>query len=348
MATEEQKDITPENVFDVKVAKLAMDSRFGSLVFDKANEKLSKTQSWLKEAHDLGYKDLLLRSEAGQVESFINQLAEHLQWLRKFDIGAVPNAKQEHDAFETRVDGFYDTVYRQIVMVILTFLREERRRENPNQQQTDEEVKKVIQIRTDLENELKKVREETEKLRIAGKEVGSAKGERAAVRLASHFNQETTNYKQMADKWFWAVIASYVILLCILGYLGFLAVSYFNQVLAVPGTAIDTGAIWSIGIAKLVIIAALWHGLSFVVKNYNVNSHLAAVNRHRAAVARTLEDFIAVEEQQEKPRLSEMLQNATESMFKHAPIGFVSKTEKESSTPVLQIVNDLMGIKNQG
>ena len=94
------------------------------------------------------------------------------------------------------------------------------------------------------------------------------------------------------------------------------------------------------------IIAALWYRLSFIVKNYNVNSHLAAVNRHRAAVARTLEDFIVAEQQQENPRLSEILQNATEAMFKHAPIGFVSKTEKESSAPVLQIVNDLIGIKN--
>ena len=103
MTDAEQKDITPENVFDVKVAKLAMDSRFGSLVFDKANEKLSKAQSWLKEAHDLGYKDLLLRSEAAQVESLTNQLVEHLKWLRLFDIGTVANAKQEHDAFESRV-----------------------------------------------------------------------------------------------------------------------------------------------------------------------------------------------------------------------------------------------------
>ena len=107
---------------------------------------------------------------------------------------------------------------------------------------------------------------------------------------------------------------------------------------------VDRGVVWGAIISKLVIVAAFWYGLSFVIKNYNVNSHLASVNRHRATVARTLEDFIAVEQQQETPRLSEILQNATEAMFKNAPIGFISKAEKETGNPVLQIINEIMGV----
>lgn len=343
----EPEPINPENVFDANVSELAMDSRFGSLVFDNANKKLSKVQDWLKEAHDLGYKEVLLQDDINRVDSFINQLAQHLEWLRIFDIGAVENAKLEHDQFETRVDAFFNNAYTEILKNVLQFLREERRRENPSGRQTDEELKKLVKLRTDLEAELKNVREETEKLRIAGKDVGAAKGERAATRLASHFDQEAGNYKTAAGWWFWAVVAGYVLLIAVLGYLTLVAISSLEQVASGIQSGSNLGLLWTIGITKLVFVAALWYGLSFIVKNHNVNSHLAAVNRHRATVARTLEDFIAVEQQQEKPRLSEMLQNATDAMFKHTPVGFVSKTEKETATPVLQIVNDLIGVKNQ-
>lgn len=345
------KEIIKENVFEVDVPKLALDSRFGSLVFENANKKLTKTQIWLKEVYDLGYEELLLDSDKNQVNNLTKKLIEHLEWLRKFDIGAVVNAKSEHDNFESRIDGFFNDVYSQVLMKYLPFLREERRRQNPDQQQLDEEVKKVVQIRSDLENELKGIREETQKIRTTNKEVGSAKGERAAVRLAAHFDKEVEKYQDGAKYWFWAVVVGYGLVVGVLIWLGIIAMSSIKQLtLTIPtndvSVTLNPSVIWSAIVSKLVILAALWYGLSFVIKNYNVNSHLSAVNRHRAAVARTLEDFIAIEQQQEKPRLSEMLQNATDAMFKNAPIGYVSKTEKETSNPVLQIVNDLMGIRN--
>lgn len=340
------KKIDRENVFTIDVPKLALDSRFGSLVFENANKKLTKAQSYLKEVHELGYTELLNDNDTRQVEKLIGQLIEHLAWLQNFDIGAVANAKQEHDGFESRIDGFYNTVYDQILMRILPFLREERRREKPDEKQIDEEVKKIVQIRSDLENELGAIREETSKIRTTNKEVGSAKGERAAVRMAAHFDAEVTRYEGLAKYWLWGVIGGYAVVVGVLIWLGVMTASYVTQIITLPDT-VDTSAIWSAVVSKLVILAALWYGLSFVIKNYNVNSHLSAVNRHRAAVARTLEDFIAVEQQQENPNISGILQNATDAMFKNMPIGFVSKTEKEASNPVLQIVNDLMGVGRQ-
>lgn len=338
--------ITVENVFTVDVPKLALDSRFGSLVFENANKKLTKAQAFLREVFELGYEELLNDSDRNQVENLTNKLVGHLEWLRNFDIGAVANAKQEHDDFESRIDGFYNDVYSQVLMRLLPFLREERRREKPDEKQIDEEVKKIVQIRTDLENELGAIREETNKIRTTNKEVGSAKGERAAVRMAAHFDAEVTRYEGLAKYWLRGVIGGYIVVVGVLIWLGIMTASYVTQIVTLPNT-VDTSAIWSAVVSKLVILAALWYGLSFIIKNYNVNSHLSAVNRHRAAVARTLEDFIAVEQRQENPNISGILQNATDAMFKNMPIGFVSKTEKDASNPVLQIVNDLMGVGKQ-
>src|SRR3989344_9310569 len=99
------KEITQVDVFKVDVPKLALDSRFGSLVFENASKKLSKAQVWLKEVQDLGYAELLLKNDANQVINLTKTLSGLLEWVRKFDIGAVANAKQEHDNFNGRADG---------------------------------------------------------------------------------------------------------------------------------------------------------------------------------------------------------------------------------------------------
>ena len=209
-------------------------------------------------------------------------------------------------------------------------MREERRRENPDEKKLEEEIRKVSQLRGELEDELKSVREDVEKIKTTGNEVGAAKGERATLRLAQHFESEAEKYQDNARRWFKGVISGYLFVVCILIIF---VVLYLTKTVSFSIEA---------GVAKLVLAAALWYGLSFIVKNYNVNSHLAAVNRHRAAIARTLEDFLASNPQQK----AAMLRNATEAMFKNAPIGFISKAEKENTNPVLQIVNDLIGIRN--
>jgi GGDEF domain-containing protein len=324
-----------------------MDERFGSLKFEGANKKLKDIQKWLVETRDLGYDKLLIESDINIIKGYTTDLKKHLQWLLTFDIASnITNVKQEHDTFENTVNKHYNNVYQTLVMRLLPFLREERRRENPNERKLDEEVRQAAQLRVELEKELKTVRADIEQIKSIKQDVGVARGQRAAVRLAAHFDEETRGYQKSAKRWFWAVVGGYTLVVVVLGVFASFALMSVNELIATPSLTINKGVLWGAGIAKLVIAAALWYGLSFIIKNYNVSSHLAAVNRHRAAVARTLEDFIAVEQQQEKPRLSEMLRNATDAMFKHAPIGFVSKTEKENSQPILQIVNDLMGIRN--
>jgi hypothetical protein len=322
--------ITAENVFDVDVPKLALDSRFGSLVFENASKKLSKAQKWLKEAHDLKYTELLLPTGIGQIDTLTNQLVVHLEWLRVFDIGAVTNPKDEHDQFNSRIDSWFNGVFTQLSMGFLPFLREERRRENPDEKQFDEEIKKVVQIRSDLEEGLKNVREETQKIRSTDKAVGTAKGERASVRLAQYFENEATKYQMSADDWYLWLKRSYGGIIAVV--LGFGGWYWF-------GTPSLT---WQSGVAKLVFVATLWYGLSFLIRNYNINSHLAAVNRHRAAVARTLEDFIASSPEDK----TGVINSATDAMFKHTPIGFVSKTEKETGSPIYEIINNIMGARN--
>ena len=203
-------------------------------------------------------------------------------------------------------------------------LREERRRENPNQGKLDEEVKRAVQIRSELEEELETIKEETQKIRTTSKDVGSEKGRRAAVKMAAHFSAEVERYEGLSKKWLIGVVIGYAVIVGILIWMGTIAATYIKE-FAVLSENTDTSFIWGAVLSKLVILAALWYGLSFLIKNYNVNSHLASVNRHRTAVASTMEDFVAAEQQQEKPQISEVLQNASDAMFRNVAIGYVSK-----------------------
>ncbi|MEA2112521.1 MAG: hypothetical protein U9P50_00920 [Patescibacteria group bacterium] len=348
MTTTEQ--ITTENVLETDIKALAMNSDFGKMVFENANKKLTKAQNWLEEAKDLEYDKLLeVGTDKNKIKSFIDQLITHLEWLRNFDIGTVPNAQAEHDNFEGRVDSYYNSVYQEMVMKYLPFLREEKRRQNPQEKELEAEVRKVSQLRTSLEKELEKVKTDTEKIRKTGKEVGSAKGTRATVGTGQHFGNEVMRYEKLAKIWLILAVIGYAIIIGILIWLGIKTFSYVENLIELSKNpeASYISSIWGVVVSKLVILATLWYGLSFIIKNYNVNSHLASINRHRATVAKTLEDFISAEQQQEKPRMSEMLQNATEAMFKNAPIGFISKTEKETGNPVLQIINGLMGANDK-
>ena len=419
----EKIDITTENVFEVEIKKLALDERFGALKFEYALDKLLKIQEWLKEAHDLNYQGLLMGDDYSIVEGSINELVFFLRELQVFDISAVSNPKAEQDSFNQHVDNSYQEVYTKIAMRILPFLREEKRREDPEQQKLDAEVARISEIRSGLEKELEKAQneisqnadvisnlnseleevknerekanktrfglenelikateeaknerkktnkvrsnlestlEEVEKekkqieevrynlkvsleeykkerrrIRGAGRDIGSEKGGIAAVNLWSHFNNESKHYEAEADRWFhWVRIGYFTVvpISIILGGIISIAVMLF-----------DANIKWQAVVSNSAIFIALWSALYFVVRNYNINSHLCSVNRHRAAVAKTLDDFIAVEQQEEDPRLSEVLQNASESMFKNFETGYMPKVEKDTGNSVVQIINDTMG-----
>ncbi|MCA9354354.1 MAG: hypothetical protein KC877_02430 [Candidatus Kaiserbacteria bacterium] len=372
------EEVTRRNALDVNVSEIALDTRFGSLVFDNADKKLSRVQSWLKEAQALATADTLIQEDLNYLKITLKRLAEHLQWLVQFRLEDVSNARQESDLFNQRVDDFYNDAHKEIAMRILPYLREEIRRTNPDEKKLDEEIQKVVEIRKELESGLSLIKEETSKIRSGNKEVGEEMGKRAAVSMASHFQAEAAKYSIQSNRWLVTVVVGYILVIGGLIWTGYEAYTSVNEFIQQQETivsnqarigfslsatsadavadnlsnidevhAVSSTVMWTALISKLVIIAALWFGLSFIIKNYNVSSHLSSINRHRAAIARTLDDFIAYEQQQEGSNTAKVLQNATDAMFKNISIGYVSKIEKDNSNPVLQIFNDLMGIRNQ-
>lgn len=338
-------EITRSSVLEVPIKELAEKRSAQGLDFSETANKLVLIQNWLSDTIKFEFTSILSPDDCNQVIAYIDELIQRLEWLRVLDFGTLTSApRPEFEAYVAAVNALHTRAYNFLFKDILPLLRDEIRRKNPDNEKIEEELKKIVGLRKDLEREVNEAKTEAEKIRSGIKDEGVAKGDRASLLLAVYFDDEVNRYTTSANRWLSVVMVGYGIVLFFLYYLGTLTEGYIEAIIEVEKT-IPIKDVWFLIISKIVILAALWFGLSFLIKNFNVNSHLAAVNRHRAAVARTLADFIVAEQSQEAPRLSEMLQSATNAMFKNSPIGFVSKTEKEASNPVLQIVNDVMGLR---
>lgn len=313
-----------EDLKSIDLRTLATNKDLGRLNFASILGELEELRELFFELEELNFQERLTESESKSVEQHKERFIKLLNELRTFDIGQ-PDSQQRHDQLEEQVRNHYSSTL-QSLRGVLVYLRQEIALEGKDEKQLQEELKAASSARKQLEEELVAFRSEREAISAEKKRVESGKGELAATKLALHFESEVNNhYGERAEMWFWVVLASFAVLLVFIfgvsGYYTFLG--DWEQVSLQEG------------IAKILLFSALWYGLSFAIKNYNVNSHLVAVNRHRAAVARTLEDFLEAAPK----RQAEMLKNATEAMFNNAPIGFITKAEGESKDPLLEIVN---------
>ncbi|HMO77973.1 MAG TPA: hypothetical protein PKD95_02145 [Candidatus Paceibacterota bacterium] len=332
--SERPEKISDENVLSVDVSAIAQDRRFDELTFDNAKKKLPKIQKWLIEARDLGAQDLLIEADRNLVSSLTKDLIQHLDNLLTFEIRTTnTTALSEHDALESRIDSFYNSVYQQLPMRILPFLRQEASLNSKDEKALADEQKAATQARKQAEDILDQLNKDLNEFSERKKQLENTAGEVGAKALAIYFKKETDGYQDKADVWFNAALGLYALFTSIV-----IGVAYYYSFNKEGGWSSLT---WQEGVGKLAIFALLWYSLSFVVKNYNVNSHLAAINRHRAAVAGTLEDFLV----SGPSATGEMLQNGTDAMFKHSPIGFITKAEKENGNPLLEIVNKIISPK---
>jgi hypothetical protein len=315
------QDILQQPLEKMDIKSLAVDSeRFGPLGFEKSLPVLETLREVFVDFAKFGYETRLPSNLTEFFRRDRERFTEYLIRLSNFDLRSDPDFRSKHDSFENEIQSFYQDFFQRYGFWI-TYFRQDTERKSADRKAVEKERELLMEARKQSEallEELKKLKEEKERLQ-------STKGEVAAKKLAIHFKSEAEKYQSAARKWFFFIV---------IGYLGIIWA-------VICHTRFDNwaGISWQSAVSKGVFFAALWYGLSFLIRNYNINSHLAAVNRHRTAVANTLEDFLA----SGPSATGEMLQNGTQAMFKNVSIGFVGKAEKDSGNPILEIVNKVAG-----
>jgi hypothetical protein len=319
-------EITPENLKVLEIKQITLNTeKFGALVFEKAYPQLHEVRKQLVELEELEYATKLIPDEINNIGNLRKTLIGFLVKINNLDPKTDPSFNVNiRNNLEQEINGFYNHAV-SYMRGFLVYLRQEATLKTEDQQSLAEDRKKASVTLKQAESTLSLLQGKIEDLNKREKELQNTAGKVGAGALGIHFRTETEQYQKKADKWFVGVIVGYV---CIIVGLLSVALYYHNKGWQTMS--------WQAGTAKLIFFLSLWYGLSFFIRNYNVNSHLAAVNRHRSAVAGTLEDFLAA-----SPRQQEMLKNATEAMFKHAPVGFITRAEKESGNPIFEIINKI-------
>lgn len=320
-------DLSPENFWLIKVALYALSERLGPFKFSNANRKLEKIQKWLKEAKDLGYQSELSKEAQMHIDKYITEFIENIRWMADFDLGREGsfNFKQEHKNFEDKIDSFFNKVQVNLKEKYLPILWINVARETGGAQELDNELKATRKARKQAEEITKTLQSDLAEIKAEKKKIESGALELGSARMAAYFDKEVEKYEKQTKVWLGFGIASYLLLATVVIW----AISLlWDEAGTIP---------WQRLVLKAAIFAVLWYVVAFIARNYNVSSNLGAVNRHRAAVARTLEDYVRGNPQ----RQNEMWKNATEAMFQHLAIGYITKSEKDQGNPIYEIINNI-------
>lgn len=337
-------EITTESLKTLDIKALALDKeRFGPLTFDSSLPLLEKLREIFVELKEFEYGSTLPTNIAAEIKRQEPRFIDYLKRISTFDLKVDPNFKYTHDNYENEVQNFYDEIFR-VLAPYLTYLRQEAALKSRDTKELQRQQKATLQAEKDYKDLAEKLKQELEALRKQKGEVETAHGEVAAKMLAVQFDRQAKEDETAASKWLLLRNVLYWTLIGIIGanFIAYLLLFILNKTGKVGLAPLDIFTI-EYGVVKLALLAVLSYGVGFASKNYNVNSHLAAANKHRRNVAQTLEDFLATN----PDRKAEMLHQGTAAMFKHVAIGYIKREEQKDAGPIYEIVNKLLPSKEQ-
>ncbi len=106
----------------------------------------------------------------------------------------------------------------------------------------------------------------------------------------------------------------------------------------------ESGMRTEFAVFSTLIIASIFYFLRLSIRNYNVLSHLAHSNAHRANVAETLENFITSSGGDQETKTA-LLREAAIAMFQSDSTGYLTKDQIEVTSPVKEMINTIISDK---
>ena len=322
--------------FDIKGIALNRE-KFGDLIFEKSFPVLEKLRSIFVEFDELGYQALGALPEDGvrNIRNLRDKFTQHLNRLKSFDMKEDGNFKSTHDAFENEMTNFYQTAFHTL-FPLLTYLRQEMLLKRDDQKDLQKLRKDAVQTKQEYEKLSADLKLEIENLRKEKQVVESKRGEIPSAFLGVQFDNQATEYSSLSKSWL-RLRNIFFGALCLLALVNLFL--YFTLLwMNIDPKTIFTTSYLAI---KIAVALVLIYGMSFASRNYNVNAHLTAVNTHRRNVAETMNRFLSTNPPEEDR--AQIVRQGTEAMFKHMPVGYISKSEQKDGNAFAEIVNNVIG-----
>jgi hypothetical protein len=314
----EQVNESIEKMLSYSIKELTREEELGTqFSFKEIEEKFVKTIDLFKRVKEVNLREVpynLLNAFNEQ----INNAITYFDQAKNFN-AAVNNSVITRKNLITNINNSYDNYYTHSVPILSVGLLNSNdlssERSKMNQLIADLEVSKE-----DSEKKLKELNDIIENAKSFAIEAGVSKH-------SSVFKSESEHHENEAKKW--------------LGYTRniLIAIALVAIGLAFLGLCFKENAeIVQFTITKIVVLSALFYGLSITNRNYKAHKHNGIMNKHRQNALSTFETFSNAASTDDQTKNAILLET-THSIFSNQQTGYLkAEGDSESNNKIIEII----------
>ncbi len=181
--------------------------------------------------------------------------------------------------------------------------------------------------------EIRRIKSEIEQVQQTVNQAAEAAGDVASTAYTASFAEQAKEHKDSAKKWLTALILGSLLGLALAVTIIIELVRSLNDENFNPGSEAY--------IFKLSILAFIYFGLRFLIRNYSAHQHLYIINKQRANALATMEAFrtSAISENAK----DEILLAAVSAAYSHQESGFITTREGAGSDDgdIIEIIRNV-------
>jgi hypothetical protein len=333
MAKQEQfqttlKEVTDrlEQMLSYSIEELTLEEELGTqFSFKEIEEYYVKIIDLFKKVKEVNLSEVpfnLLNAFNGQIKDAIT----YFEQAKNFN-AAVNNSAHIRNSIITTIRDRYDDFFTHSVPILSIGLL--------NRNDLSVERSKMNQLIRDLETEKENSKKESEaKLDELDGIIENAKSFATQAGVSKHsslFKSEADFHDEEAKKWLKYTVRTLIAIALVAIGLAFLGLCYFKE----------NNEIVQFTITKVVVLTALFYGLSITNRNYKAHKHNAIMNKHRQNALTTFETFSGAASADDQTKNAVLLET-THSIFANQQTGYL-KTEgdSESNNKIIEIIKSV-------
>ncbi len=315
-----------EELNSYEMEDLVRENDLGSqLSFKKAEPTILKTIELFKKAKSANFEEVpfnLLNNFYKQLNNAIKRFEE----FKNFNANQNNPVNQRDNLInqlESQFDGYYQHSLPLLIIKLLSG------NDLSIQQAKIEHLTKELEKKTTETEE--KGQEYLEQLKETLKSAEEAAAKVGVSRHSQIFQQESTRYEDESRTWLkWTVVILIAIVL-VAGVFIFLF----------PDKEASNAEIIQYSITKIIVLSAMFYGLSICNRNYRAHKHNATLNKHRQNALSTFETFAKAAGTDTQIKNAVLIE-ATHTIFSNQLTGYLnSEKDNESSNKIVEIIKNV-------
>ena len=311
-----------EKIFSYTIEELTREEALGTAFsFKEIEDYFVKIIELFKRVKEVNLKEVpfnLLKS----FNAHLNNALTYFDQAKDFN-PAVNNAAGVRQGIITNLSNTFDAYYAHSIPILSIGLL--------NSNDLSVERSKMNQLIADLETEKKNSKEESEKkLKELNSIIENAKSFSTKAGVSKHstlFKSESDSHEIEAKKWLGYTVKILIAIAVVAIALAFVGLLFK-----------ENNEIVQFTITKVVVLTALFYGLSITNRNYKAHKHNAVMNKHRQNALSTFETFSSAASADDQTKNAVLIET-THSIFSNQQTGYLkSEGDSDSNNKIIEII----------